>query len=79
MEGREIVNPESNASVVLRAQLPREPPAHRGVAEVVDHPAENIPRTRLRHSEEARDRIERSCATNKKAGHLPGFLDTPAF
>ena len=42
MEDLQIVDEKTHAPAVLRAQLPRETPAHANVAEVVDDCAEDV-------------------------------------
>ena len=43
LKNREIVDPQADREVVLGSQLPRQPPAHADVAEVVDDVAEDVP------------------------------------
>jgi hypothetical protein len=42
-EAVEIIDPQANAQPVLAGELPGEPPADPDVAEIVDHPAEDVP------------------------------------
>jgi hypothetical protein len=42
-EAVEIIDPQANALPVLAGELPGEPPADPDVAEIVDHPAEDVP------------------------------------